>query len=202
MGVERRAPPNPLRASSEKADGSGSILIDTTAAQLTITAPAQTPGLHCNKTLFFSFLFHLPFFFQTPTHPHLVEWFLSLLPHRCRGTRPLLGDPDLPGSEPRDPATRRAHGGDEPDAAEPRLFRVYPLECDQSTRGSPKEVRELPGQNSCRELGVIAGIALPIPGRPTYSGRGSRRGRRWRGRGLEKVKPFSSALPRQRRRAA
>ena len=67
MGVERRAPPNPLRASSEKADGSGSILIDTTAAQLTITAPAQTPGLHCNKTLFFSFLFHLPFFFQTST---------------------------------------------------------------------------------------------------------------------------------------
>ena len=66
MGVEQRAPPSPLRASSEKADGSGSILIDTTAAQLTITAPAQTPGLHCNKTLFFSFLFHLPFFFQTP----------------------------------------------------------------------------------------------------------------------------------------
>ena len=121
MGVERRAPPNPLRVSSETADGRGSILIDTTAAQQTSV---------------------------------------------------------------------------------PRLLGAHPLDANQSTRGTPKEVRELPGPNSRRELSVLAGVALPIPGRPTYSGRGSRRGRRWRGRGLEEAKPFSSALPRQRRRAA
>ena len=85
---------------------------------------------------------------------------------------------------------------DKPDAAEPRLLGAHPLDANQSTRGTPKEVRELPGPNSRRELGVLAGVALPIPGRPTYPGRGSRRGRRWRGRGLEEAKPFSSALPR------
>ena len=107
MGVERRAPPNPLRVSSETADGRGSILIDTTAAQQTITAPAQTPGLHCNKTSSFSFLFHLPFSFSNPTHPHLVEWFFSLPLHRCRGTRPLPATPTCRG---RSHATRRSAG--------------------------------------------------------------------------------------------
>ena len=84
MGVERRAPPNPLRVSSETADGRGSILIDTTAAQQTITAPAQTPGLHCNKTSSFSFLFHLPFSFS---NFYFACYLYGGLPHTSREGR-------------------------------------------------------------------------------------------------------------------
>ena len=84
MGVERRAPPNPLRVSSETADGRGSILIDTTAAQQTITAPAQTPGLLCNKTSPFSFLFHLHFSFS---NFYIACYLDGGLPHASREGR-------------------------------------------------------------------------------------------------------------------
>ena len=195
MGVERRAPPNPLRVSSETADGRGSILTDNNCS-------GADPRATLQQNFVFLFFISFAFLFFKPHPPSPCRVVLLITTAQMPRDAASSGDPDLPGSEPRDPATRRAHGGDKPDAAEPRLLGAHPLDANQSTRGTPKEVRELPGPNSRRELGVFAGVALPIPGRPTYSGRGSRRGRRWRGRGLEEAKPFSSALPRQRRRAA
>ena len=102
MGVERRAPPNPLRVSSETADGRGSILTDNNCSGADPRATLQQ-----NFVFLFFISFAFIFFKPHPPSPCRVVLLITTAQIRCRGTRPLQATPTCRG---RSHATRR-HAG-------------------------------------------------------------------------------------------
>ena len=72
MGVERRAPPNPLRVSSETADGRGSILTDNNCSGADPRATLQQNFVFLFfisfAFIFFKLLHCLLFVWRTPAH--------------------------------------------------------------------------------------------------------------------------------------